>query len=165
MRFELLSKRHRREDFDCGSPPLNLFLSATARQHIDRGISRTFVLVKEAAPAKIIGFFTLSATQISREGLPGKFAKRLPREAGMVRLARLAVGLPHQGKGLGLVLIYEALRMTAEASERIGVCGLIVDAKDNDAADFYRHFGFKQVESNPLGLFLPITTIRGVLEG
>ena len=50
-KIELLAKVHDRDGFDCGSEPLNLFLKQTARQHAERGISRTFVLVDEAAAA------------------------------------------------------------------------------------------------------------------
>jgi hypothetical protein len=49
---ELLSKRHDREGFDCGSEPLNLILRQTARQHADRGISRRFVLTDEEGDQK-----------------------------------------------------------------------------------------------------------------
>jgi hypothetical protein len=58
-RFEPLSKAHDRESFDCGSEPLNRFLKQTARQHAERGISKTFVLVEAdtAEPKPILGSF------------------------------------------------------------------------------------------------------------
>jgi hypothetical protein len=70
-KIELLKKSHNRDGFDCGSEPLNLFLKQTARQHAERGISRTFVLVDEgaSAPKPIIGFFSLNLCQIKSESL------------------------------------------------------------------------------------------------
>ena len=43
--IKLLAKYHNRERFDCGNEALNKFFRQTARQHIQKGISRTFVLV------------------------------------------------------------------------------------------------------------------------
>lgn len=37
--------RHRREDVDCGSPELNDYLRHTTGQRIDKGLSRTEMLV------------------------------------------------------------------------------------------------------------------------
>ena len=49
MKLESLSPAHDREGFDRGVEPLNLYLQRTARQHAEKGISRTFVLVEEEA--------------------------------------------------------------------------------------------------------------------
>ena len=40
---------------------------------------------------------------------------------------------------------------------------LLVDAKDQDAAAFYRKNGFTPLESRPLTLFLPIATALKLL--
>lgn len=87
--LEPLAKSHDREGFDCGSQPLNLFLRHTARQHGERGISRTFVLVEEnAAPPKpILGYFALNLCQIKAESLTPDEARKLPRDVAGVRLA------------------------------------------------------------------------------
>ena len=92
-KIELLAKSHDRDGFDCGSEPLNLFLKQTARQHAERGISRTFVLVDEAAavPKPIHGFFSLNICQIKSGKLAPAEAKKLPRDVSGVRLGRLAV--------------------------------------------------------------------------
>lgn len=56
--IELLNKSHNREGFDCDNTALNQFLQQTARQHIQKGISRTVVLIDSDRPQEIIGFFT-----------------------------------------------------------------------------------------------------------
>jgi hypothetical protein len=70
-RIELLSQVHDREGFDCGCEPLNSYFQHTARQHTERGISRTFVLVEEDAdePKPVLGFFTLNICQIRADEL------------------------------------------------------------------------------------------------
>jgi len=87
-RLELLSRAHNRDGFDCGNAPLNLYLRQTARQHTERGISRTFVLVEESAttPKSIAGFVTLNICQLDAEQLPPEVARRLPRQVNGIKL-------------------------------------------------------------------------------
>lgn len=162
MRFELLSRNHDRTQFDCGSEPLNLYLQTTARKHMARGISKTFVLVNPNGKS-IIGYFTLSAAEITKSDLPAEIAKRMPKILGVVLLGRLAVDKSYQGKGIGLVLLHEAVTKTVHAAENIGICGMMVKAKDAKAAAFYEHYGFQRGEKDNHLLFLPITTLRKIL--
>jgi hypothetical protein len=52
--------------------------------------------------------------------------------------------------------------MRAIRSE-IAVFALVVDAKDDEAAAFYRHHGFSAFASNPLQLIAPIESFRKLL--
>jgi GNAT superfamily N-acetyltransferase len=161
-----LSRKHDRASFDCGSEPLNAFLHSTARQHQDKGISRTFVLVdpNSSSPSRILGFFTLTACEAIAGDLPPKLAKRLPRTIPAVLLGRLAVNKTHQSQGYGKSLLIEAIRKVAQTATHIGVVGLFVDAKDEPAAAFYQKFGFVSLPSNPLRLFLPLDTLQKAAE-
>jgi len=164
-KIELLSKAHDRDGFDCGSEPLNLFLKQTARQHAERGISRTFVLVNEDAlpPKVILGFFALNICQIKPETLRPADAKRLPRDVAGVRLGRLAVAKEHQRQGIGKILLVAAMKKFIEISNAAGGIGLFVDAKDHDGKRYYEQFGFISLPSNELELFLPADSIREAL--
>jgi ribosomal protein S18 acetylase RimI-like enzyme len=161
-KIELLSPSHDREGFDCGSDPLNLFLKQTARQHADRGISRTFVLVEEDAvePKPIVGFFSLNLCQIKSEVLPPEAAKKLPRDVSGVRLGRLARAKEFRGQGVGEILLAAALHKFMEIYRRAGGIGLFVDAKDQSAKEFYLRFGFAPLPSSEMQLFLPVKTIE-----
>ena len=99
-KIEPLAKSHDRDGFNCGSEPLNLFLKQTARQHAERGISRTYVLVDEnaVAPKPIIGFFALNLCQIKSEALVPEHARKLPRDVSGVRPGRLARALEFKGQ-------------------------------------------------------------------
>lgn len=161
-KIELLSKAHDRDGFDCGSEPLNLFLKQTARQHAERGISRTFVLVDETAeaPKPIAGFFSLNICQIKSESLTAIEARKLPRDAAGIRLGRLAVAKGLQRRGMGKILLVAAMGKCLEIFASAGGIGLFVDAKDQDARQYYEQFGFVGMSSNDLQLFLPVKTIQ-----
>ena len=164
-KIELLAKSHDRDGFDCGSEPLNVFLKQTARQHAERGISRTFVLVEEdaAEPRPILGFFSLNICQIKSESLSPQEAKKLPRDVSGIRLGRLAVARAYQRQGIGKTLLVAAMRKFIEIFNTVGGIGLFVDAKDQEARRYYEQFGFVSLPSNELELFLPIKTIQEAL--
>ncbi|WP_298272772.1 GNAT family N-acetyltransferase [Geobacter sp.] len=156
-----LSNDHDRAGFDCGVAELNAFLKSTARQHVKKGISRTFVLTDQESPAVIMGFFTLTLCEIEAESLPSSYARKYPKHGlPAVRLARLAVSLKHQRKGYGELLLAEAIHRTVLISEQAGIVGLFVDAKNEGARSFYEKFGFASLPSASLQLFLPMKTLH-----
>ena len=165
-KIELISWAHDREGFDCGSEPLNAYFRQTARQHTERGISRTFVLVEEAArePKPVLGFFTLNICQIRADQLSAELARKLPRDVAGIKLGRLAVAANQQRQGLGKLLLVTALRKVLEVFESVGGIGLFVDAKDEAAGGYYQQFGFIPLPDSALQLFLPLPTLRKALE-
>jgi ribosomal protein S18 acetylase RimI-like enzyme len=164
-KIEPLSKAHDRTSFDCGSEPLNVFLKQIARQHAERGISRTFVLVDDQAgvPRPILGFFSLSMSQVDPNSFFPEDAKKLPRVVFAVRLGRLAVAKGRQRQGLGRSLMVGALKKFQEIFERAGGIGLFVDAKDQDAKIYYEQFGFVSIPGKELELFLPVKSVQEIL--
>jgi ribosomal protein S18 acetylase RimI-like enzyme len=74
-----------------------------------------------------------------------------------VRMGRLAVDRAFKGQGLGGALLGDAL--TRAARSEIAAYALVVDAKDDMAAAFYRHHGFIALPETPLTLFLPLATV------
>ena len=159
LKIELLDKSHNRNQFDCGNTALNFFLQKTARQHMTKGMSRTFVLLDSENPKEILGFYTLSICEVETEYLPPTIAKKYPDQVPAVRLARLAVSIKNQHKGYGNYLIGSAVEKVILISENVGIIGLFVDAKDNHTKEYYEQFGFISLNGNPLVLFLPIQTL------
>jgi ribosomal protein S18 acetylase RimI-like enzyme len=94
--------------------------------------------------------------------LPAATAKKLPRYPMVpaVRMGRLAVDQAFKGQGLGGALLADALARCARAE--IAAHALVVDAKDEGAAAFYRHHGFVALPDSPLTLFLPLSTVQGL---
>ena len=162
-----LGTTHNRTCFDCGTEALNDFLRKTARQHREKGLSNTFVLLDEEDQQNILGFFTLSFLEVDASLLPPDSARRLPKASRLpaAKLARLAVDLRSQGKGYGVILLADAVkRIAATAMEATGIVGLFVDAKDEKARQFYLRFNFITLMDNSLSLFLPLKTLRVGLE-
>jgi ribosomal protein S18 acetylase RimI-like enzyme len=161
-----LFRYHDRAGFDCGVPALNGFLKSTARQHGEKGISRTFVLTVQENPSIILGYFTLTLCEVKTEHLPALYAGKFP-EHGLpaVRLARLAVDTRFRSCGYGGCLLAEAIHRTVLIAEHAGVIGLFVDAKNETACLFYQRYGFKPLPDNLLKLFLPIETLRKGTQG
>lgn len=157
--IELLDKRHNRDGFDCGNEALNQFLKQTARQHIQKGISRTFVLVDTEESETIIGFFTLTLCEVRFLKLPPKFGKKYPSKVPGVKLARLAVDKVYQRQGIGEIIMIEAMQRAAIVAENAGGIGLFVDAKDEAAKTYYSRYGFVSLEDAFLEMFLPLSTI------
>lgn len=128
-----LAGNHDRQGFDCDRRELNDWLRRGARQHQDKGLSKTFVAVRGIAPA--CACYALTLAELEYRHLPDAWRKKLPRRIPGVRLGRLAVDRQHQGMGLGELLL--------------------VDAPDEQAAGYYRRFGFESASDNPPLLFLP----------
>ena len=155
-----LGKRHDRKNFDCGEASLDLYLHRYANQDIRRRVSRVFVASPPSEPQRVIGYYSLSAGRLAAADLPQNFRHRLPRyPVPVALLGRLAVDESYQGQGLGAVLIADALQRIALASQKMAVCAVVVYALNESAAKFYRQFGFIQLPSQPLKLFLPMDTV------
>ena len=156
LSIQPLTGRHERSAFESGSAQLDAWLRQSAQQHQKRGISKTFVAVANDAPSRILGYYALTACEVSTEELPEDLAKKLPRRVPGVRLGRLAVGRSVQGQGLGELLLLDAITRTQLVLKHVGVHALFVDAKDKPAAGFYRKYGFRPLPSDPLRLVLPL---------
>lgn len=151
--IELLDKHHNRDSFDCDSEALNKFIKQVARQHIQKGISRTFVLIDAEQPQTIIAFFTLTLCEIRVEKLPLQLSKKYPSKVPGVKLARLAVDKVYQRQGIGEILMIEAMKRALVVAENAGGIGLFVDAKDEFARTYYERYGFINLEGSCLELF------------
>ncbi len=147
---------HDRQAFDCGRQEMNDWLQQVARQHQDKGLSKTFVAVRDEAPALVCGYYALTLAELESQHLPKAWRKKLPRRIPGVRLGRLAVDRQYQGKGLGELLLIDAFMRARRIYTEAGGIGLFVDALDAQAAGYYRRFGFEAAPDNPLLLFLPV---------
>lgn len=157
-----LDASHDRGAFDCGVEPLNVFLRTAARQHREKGLSNTFVLLDEHAQQSILGFFTLSFLEVDVSGLPREYARHLPQSSRLpaAKLARLAVDRQHQGKGLGAIMLADAVkRIVSTVSAAGSIVGFFVDAKDEHIKNFYLRFGFIPLHDASLSLYLPLATL------
>jgi len=155
MQILPLTGSHNRQEFDSGRQELNDWLQRVARQHQEKGLSKTFVATHEETPARIYGYYALTLAELENRHLPEARRKNLPRRIPGVRLGRLAVHKQYHGKGLGELLLVDALMRARRIYTEAGGIGLFVDAIDEQAAGYYLRFGFEAAPDNPLLLFLP----------
>ena len=154
MQLLPLTGSHDRQGFDCGRQELNDWLRQVARQHQEKGLSRTFVATLDEAPNVICGYYALTLAELENRNLPEAWRKKMPRRIPGVKLGRLAVDKRFQGKGLGDILLVDALTRAQRIYQEAGGIGLFVDAIDEQAAGYYKRFGFVVMPDNPLLLFL-----------
>jgi len=152
-----LSSEHDRLAFSCGVDALDRYLQAQASQDVRRHIANCFI-ASPSGTAIIAGYYTLAAASIPVLDLPEDVTKRLPRYPVLpaALIGRLAVDRQYRKRSLGAALLFDAIERAVRADP--AVFAVAVDAKDEDAAAFYRHFGFIPFESRPLSLFLPVAT-------
>jgi ribosomal protein S18 acetylase RimI-like enzyme len=155
--IEPLSAAHNRDDFICGVSALDRYLREQASQDVRRRIGNCFVAIEHETGA-IAGYYTLAASSVPVAELPDTVTRRLPRYPVLpaTLIGRLAVDNRYRGRQLGVTLVADAVRRTARAES--AAFTLLVDAKDDTAAGFYRKLGFVPLASRPLTLFLPIAT-------
>lgn len=89
------------------------------------------------------GYFSLSVGQIDALEAPERIRKGMGRyPIPVVILARLAVSVSSQGRGVGRGMLQEAIRRTLAIADQAGIRALLTHPIDDDAARFYERFGF-----------------------
>lgn len=140
-----LDASHQLDGFDCGKSALNDWLTRHARQAQASGSAKTYVVAEDE---RIAGYFSLTVGQIDTLEAPDRARKGMGNyPIPVVILARLAVSLSHQGRGIGIGMLQEAIRRTLAISDQAGVRAVLTHPIDEEAAQFYLRFGF---ESSPV---------------
>lgn len=151
-----------RSGFECGVEPLDRYFKTQVGQDIKRRVTACFTALD--AQGHIAGCYTLASASILLTDLAEPLAKRMPRYPNVpaVRMGRLAVDRNFRGRGLGAALLVDALRRATTAE--IAAYALVVDAKDQAAAEFYAHHGLIATLGHPLLLYLPLGTVKGLIK-
>jgi GNAT superfamily N-acetyltransferase len=149
------------DGFDCGQTPLNQFLQRYALVNQKANSAQTYVC---CLGSEVVGFYSLAVGSVDPEAAPARTLKGLARHPVPVMiLARLAVDLDHQGKGLGKALLKDALLRTAQAADIAGIRCLLVHAKDEAARQWYASWEFEPSPTDPYHLFLMLKDLRALL--
>ncbi|MGA8172478.1 MAG: GNAT family N-acetyltransferase [Methylocystis sp.] len=148
--------KHERRDFSCGVETLDDWFHRRAGQDEKRDVARIFVAIDDELG--VVGFYSLGAYTLSIVDLPTGRAKRLPRYdlIPAALIGRFARDSRVRGQGVGDLLLADAVRRIVVAAETLAVYAIIVEAKDEQAAAFYRGFGFAPFPNRPLRLFMPM---------
>ena len=161
-----LAKHHDRAAFDCGDIDLNTYLQRYARQNHDSGGAKCFVAVPADMPARILGFYTLSyPASIEYRRTPALAKKGLAHyDVPVFRLGRLAVDQTVQGRGLGGALLLRAAARCIRVASEVGGVALLIDAKNDRAAQWYAGYGALPLLDAPLSLVLPLAVATDALK-
>lgn len=173
VRNEPLNSQHHVSAFDCGRESLNIFLQRYALDAPRQGLSRTWVL--SGNDGNVLAYFTLAASSVVKSEASPRVAKGMP-DYGIpcLLLARLAVDRSVQGQGLGGVALEIVLRKALvlgrnpsmnDGTPGVPVRALLVHAIDDQAAHFYRHYGFESSPTDPNHLFLLLKDVEKSFRG
>ncbi len=148
---------HDRAGFACGAAPLDRYFREQVSQDVKRLVASCFVAV-ETATGLLAGYYTLAATSVPAGELPPETLKRLPRYPVLpaALVGRLAIDRRFQRRGLGGALLADAALRVLNSDTK--AFAIIVEAKDEPAAAFYRLHGFRAFANRPMALFLPLAT-------
>ncbi|QQD71850.1 GNAT family N-acetyltransferase [Acidithiobacillus ferrivorans] len=160
-----ISKAHDRAAFDCGEAELNAFLRRHARQNHEKGGAKTFVATPIGDDKRVLGFYSLSPASIDYARTPALVKKGLARhDVPVFRLGRLAVDKTVQRHGLGGQLLLVAGRRCILAATEIGGIALLIDAKNERVAAWYKAYGALPLLDAPQSLLLPLSTVEAALK-
>lgn len=160
---EALAPGHDVGGFDCGVESLNVWLTRHAAQAAAAGSARTFV-VDDAEQERVVGYHALTAASVAHDQATARAARGMPRHPiPAALLARLAVDVSVQGRGIGAWLLRDAMLRTLSAAESVGIRVLLVHALDADARGFYERHGFEASPTDPLNLQMLMKDLRGAV--
>jgi ribosomal protein S18 acetylase RimI-like enzyme len=162
--IEPLGRQHDRSGFSCGEADLNDWFRQRASQDERRNVARVFVAVDDTLG--VVGFYSLGAFTLALAELPAEIARKLPRYDAIpaALIGRLARDEKARGRGVGELLLADAVRRILGAGRSLAVFAIVVDAKDDRAIAFYESFGFRAFPNRPKRLFLLTSTTADAFE-
>lgn len=166
--IESLQKdKHERLKFRCGEASLDDFLHTSAHQACAKNLSKTFVAVDDQDETVILGYYTVTTIRIEPGDLPPAMirAYKLPATKSMPGslVAKLGVSENVKGQGVGLLMLFDAMKRCANVSRDIGGVAIVVDALRDDVVTFYTQLGFTPFEPGSLKLFIMMDTVEELL--
>jgi GNAT superfamily N-acetyltransferase len=149
------------ESFDCGHVALNEFLQRFALVNQRSNSSQTYA---SCNAGQVAGFYSLAVGSVEPSHSAPRVIKGIPRHPVPVMiLARLAIDQRYQRQGLGKALLKNALLRTVQAADIAGIRALLVHAKDEEARNWYRQWGFEESPTDAYHLFLLVKDIKALL--
>ncbi|TPN89557.1 GNAT family N-acetyltransferase [Mesorhizobium sp. CU2] len=158
---EPLTALHDVSGFSCGKPVLDHWLKTRALSNQEKGF--TAVLVVHDA-GRVVGYSGLAPTAVVPSILPRSIRTGQPPDpVPCLLLGQLATDAQWSGRGIGVGLVKHALQRCVQAAELIGGRALMVNAIDDEAAQFWQRRGFLPTREDPLLLFRSIAAIAASL--
>lgn len=118
---------------------------------------------------EVVGYYALNAHRLEADSLPPDLTRNAPSHGGIpaVYLSMVAVSRHHQGKGLGKILLADALKRVASTADQIGLKAVVLDVIEDGGSDmvtkrtkFYEDRGFLPLPDQPLRMIIGVETVR-----
>jgi GNAT superfamily N-acetyltransferase len=154
-------ERHDVAEFESGEESLDTWLREQADLATKRGTARTWVWTDEHD--RVVGYYALAAHKVAREQVPSRLGRGGPAEIPAVLLARLALAEHLRGRGLGAVLVADALDRVVTATQTVAARLVVVDALAERVAQFYETLGFRRIPGS-LVLVPKVADIEAAIE-
>ena len=164
-------QRHDRSGFSCGVEAVDNYFKKTANKLVEAGNVRLFVMV--GADQALIGFYAINAHAVDYCDLPRRFARTRPGHGSIPAafIAMIGRDQRYSGAGFGGDLLVDALHRIARAADSLGIAVALLDVLDCGDPHrmarrqaLYESYGFQPLPSMPTRLFLPLSTIRELIQ-
>jgi GNAT superfamily N-acetyltransferase len=162
---EPLAGGHPINGFDSGEGSLNVWLARHARAASGAGSAKTYVITDSEQEGRVVGYHALTAASVENREATKRAAKGMgQRRIPAVLLSRLAVDLSVQGRGIGALLLRDAMLRAVSVSEELGVRLFLAHALNKSARAFYMKFGFEKSPTDAMNLQIIIKDIKATIE-
>ncbi len=158
---EPLDRGHPINGFDSGEGSLDIWLARHAGPAGGAGSAQTYVVTDAEQEARVVGYHALTGASVDRREATDRAAQGMGQyRIPAVLLSRLAVDRSVQGRGIGALLLADAMRRAVSVSEEVGVRLLHAHALNDSARSFYMKFGFEESPTDAMNLQIIIKDIR-----
>lgn len=155
---------HDLAQFDSGQADLDAWLRDNAATAVRARVAQTFVWLRDDPSDVVVAYYALSAHAIPRAEAPSRIGRGVPDPVPAALLAKLALDCTLQGRGLGEVLLVDALQRILLASEQgPAVRAIVVDAATDAGRALYERFGFVAAPSRTDRMLIRAETIAKAL--
>ena len=154
-----IEKSHDTSKFFSGKDSLDDWLKHRALKSEGRS-ARTYVVCQKQT---VVAYYCIATGAVSRDAAPPKVARNTPDPIPLMIIGRLAVDKHFERQGIGSGLLSDAFKRILQAADAVGCRAIIVHAIDDDAAGFYRRFGFIEFPNGTKTMFLPLETVQATL--
>jgi GNAT superfamily N-acetyltransferase len=152
-----LAPTHRTGDFTCGDESLDAWLHRRALNNQAHHYSQTFVVADETL--RVVGYYALATGSLGRAAAPGSLRRNAPDPIPAMVVGRLGVDVAYQGRGLGRILVRDALLRCLRGSVDFAFAAILVTPADDNAREFWTHWQFRRLPGDATAMYLPTTAL------
>jgi ribosomal protein S18 acetylase RimI-like enzyme len=165
------SARHDRAAFSCGVEQVDNFFKKTANKLVKTDNLRVYVLV--GSDGQLVGFYAINAHKVDYTELPPKYARDRPGHGSIraIYISMIGVDIRFAGNGYGADLLADCLKRIARIGDELGVSVVMLDVLDDGNPELvdkrkrlYAGYGFTPLPTNDRRLFLPLATVKQLIE-